>query len=69
MVKGENFTQGEIVPKTQIIIRQYNKGLTELTTPSKARGPITATGADHFIQIGRPDLVAEEIFTMLQKIT
>jgi len=47
---------------------KYNRGLLELTTPSKAKGPIIATGADHFVQLGRPDLVAQEVFEMLGKI-
>lgn len=42
-------------------LRKYNRSLLTLTTPERARGPLVAGGADHFIQTARPDVVAQEL--------
>ncbi|TGJ76843.1 hypothetical protein E0Z10_g10797 [Xylaria hypoxylon] len=43
----------------------YNEGLTKLTSPEKASGPIIARNCGHFIQRDDPTLVAELAFRML----
>ena len=40
---------------------EYNAGQCELTNSERARGPLEAVGAGHFVQRDRPDLVGEEV--------
>ena len=47
---------------------KYNQGLTNITSSKRAKGPIEAVGAGHFVQMGRPDLVAEEVKHIVKKI-
>lgn len=45
---------------------QYNIGLTKITSSDRARGPIRAEKAGHFIQRDDPELVFEEVKNMLR---
>ncbi|KAI0134659.1 Alpha/Beta hydrolase protein [Xylariales sp. AK1849] len=49
--------------------QDYNKKLLQSVTSTKRRGPLTADGADHFIQVGRPDIVAAEIRTLVHEVS
>jgi hypothetical protein len=44
---------------------EYNQGLLEAVSSGKRRGPLKAEGADHFVQVGRPDIVADEIVSLV----
>ncbi|GAP88959.1 putative alpha beta hydrolase family protein [Rosellinia necatrix] len=44
---------------------RYNQGLTRLTNPEKASGPIIAMDCGHFIQRDNPTFVAELVYKML----
>ncbi|KAI1196547.1 Alpha/Beta hydrolase protein [Nemania serpens] len=47
---------------------RYNQGLTRLTEPEKASGPIIAKGCGHFVQRDDPVFVAELVCKMLETI-
>ncbi|KAI1438591.1 Alpha/Beta hydrolase protein [Xylaria sp. CBS 124048] len=47
---------------------RYNEGLTELTSPDRASGPVIAKNCGHFIQRDDPALVAELACAMLGNI-
>ncbi|KAH8671056.1 Alpha/Beta hydrolase protein [Xylariales sp. PMI_506] len=49
--------------------RNYNQKLLLSVSPEKRKGPLKAEGADHFIQVCRPDTVAEEIVTLVTQAT
>lgn len=49
--------------------QEYNRGLLESVPPEKRRGPLMAEGADHFIQVCRPDMVADEIEHLVKIVT
>jgi pimeloyl-ACP methyl ester carboxylesterase len=48
--------------------RKYNQGLARLTEGERSKGPLIASGADHFIQRDNPDFVAVEVSEVLYKI-
>ncbi|KAI0555702.1 Alpha/Beta hydrolase protein [Xylaria curta] len=47
---------------------RYNQGLTKLTSPDKASGPIIAKDCGHFIQRDNPMFVADLACSMLESI-
>ena len=48
---------------------RYNEGLCKISPdPGRAKGPIEAVGAGHFIQKDRPDLVVDELKEMIGKV-
>ncbi|KAI3341364.1 Alpha/Beta hydrolase protein [Ustulina deusta] len=53
---------------TNPIWHHYNEGLTRLTSPEKALGPIIAKNCGHFIQRDDPNFVAELAYRMLGMI-
>ncbi|KAI8630691.1 Alpha/Beta hydrolase protein [Xylariaceae sp. FL1651] len=47
---------------------RYNEGLTKLTSPERASGPIIAKNCGHFVQRDDPALVAELAYQMLERV-
>ncbi|PWN36207.1 uncharacterized protein FA14DRAFT_52808 [Meira miltonrushii] len=47
---------------------KYNQGLLKLTKPDHARGTIRPKNASHFIQISNPDVVAQELHLLYEKV-
>ncbi|KAI0856330.1 Alpha/Beta hydrolase protein [Xylaria cubensis] len=47
---------------------RYNQGLTKLTSPEKASGPVIAKDCGHFIQRDNPMFVADLAYSMLENI-
>ena len=47
---------------------EYNIGLTKITSRERARGPIIAENAGHFVHKDDPALVVEEVQIMLRRI-
>ena len=47
---------------------EYNVGLTKLTDPERAKGPIIATGCGHFIQRDDPEFVVQQVLRMLKDL-
>ncbi|KAL4978999.1 Alpha/beta hydrolase fold-1 [Aspergillus desertorum] len=50
------------------VLKRYNEGLVRITDQERAKGPVIAEGAGHFVQRDRPDLVVQEIAEILGKI-
>ncbi|RDW92937.1 alpha/beta fold hydrolase [Aspergillus mulundensis] len=48
--------------------QRYNEGLVGITDGGRAKGPVIARGAGHFIQKDRPDLVVGEIVEILGRV-
>jgi hypothetical protein len=48
---------------------RYHLGLAQLTKPHLSKGPIEAKGGGHLIQKDVPQLVADELREMLDKLT
>jgi pimeloyl-ACP methyl ester carboxylesterase len=46
----------------------YNEGLARITEVVRAKGPVQAPGAGHFIQRDNPEFVVEEVKELLRKI-
>ncbi|KAI0020022.1 alpha/beta-hydrolase [Xylariomycetidae sp. FL0641] len=53
---------------TQPMWDAYNKGLCELTDPDRAKGPLVAPGAGHFVQKDNPAFVAEQLVDLIMKV-
>jgi hypothetical protein len=49
--------------------QDYNQKLLLSVSPTKRVGPVKADGADHFIQVGRPDIVAEQLINLVTTIS
>lgn len=49
--------------------RDYNEKLLLSVSEGKRRGPVVAERADHFVQVDRPDVVADEIVRLVELIT
>ena len=47
---------------------KYNEGLCRITEESRSKGPVEAVGAGHFVQKDRPDLVAEEVLSLVEVV-
>ena len=47
---------------------EYNVGLTKLTDPERAKGPVIAPGCGHFIQRDNPDFVVQQVLQLLKDI-
>lgn len=47
---------------------EYNIGLTRLTHPERAKGPIIATGCGHFIQRDDPGFVEHQVSQLLKDL-
>ncbi|KAL4993646.1 alpha/beta-hydrolase [Aspergillus recurvatus] len=48
--------------------KAYNEGLVKITHGTRAKGPVIAEGAGHFIQKDRPDVVVREIVEVLGRV-
>lgn len=48
--------------------QRYNEGLTRITDEGKAIGPLIAVGSGHFVQVDRPDFVADELVSLLDRV-
>lgn len=48
--------------------QRFNEGLAKLTEPARSKGPLQAPGAGHFVQRDNPELVANELREILDKI-
>ncbi|KAF2875321.1 hypothetical protein BDV95DRAFT_486894 [Massariosphaeria phaeospora] len=48
--------------------QSYNEGLTRITDPDKAIGPITAVGCGHFVQQDGPGFVGDEMVSLLDRV-
>lgn len=49
--------------------REYNEKLLLAVPQDRRRGPVVAERSDHFIQLDRPDLVADEIVRLVDLIS
>jgi hypothetical protein len=45
---------------------EYYEGLPRLQGKGTGKGPIVAKGSGHIVQLDRPDIVASELFELLQ---
>lgn len=48
--------------------QKYNEGLCELTDPDRAKGPVIAPKAGHFVQKDNPQFVAKELQDLIEKV-
>lgn len=48
--------------------QKYNEGLCGLTDPDRAKGPLIAPGAGHFIQKDNPAFVAEQLEELVKNV-
>jgi hypothetical protein len=48
---------------------EYNQKLLLAVPEGRRRGPVVAERSDHFIQLDRPDLVADEIMRLTDLIS
>ncbi|KAL6230453.1 hypothetical protein BDW75DRAFT_234380 [Aspergillus navahoensis] len=48
--------------------KTYNEGLVKTTQAKRAKGPVIAEGAGHFVQKDRPDMVVKEIVEILGRV-
>ncbi|KAK8130982.1 alpha/beta-hydrolase [Apiospora sp. TS-2023a] len=53
---------------TQPMWHKYNEGLCELTDPDRAKGPVIAPKAGHFIQKDNPQFAAKELQELIEKV-
>lgn len=47
-------------------IMEYHEGLPHLQGKGRGKGPIVAKGCGHTVQLDGPDIVAAELFEILQ---
>ena len=50
------------------IWHEYNIGLTRLTNPGRAKGPVIAPGCGHFVQRDNPEFVVQQVSEILKDI-
>ena len=50
------------------IWHEYNTGLTRLTNPGRAKGPVIAPGCGHFVQRDNPEFVVQQVSEILKDI-
>jgi hypothetical protein len=48
--------------------QRYNEGLTRLTEPDRAIGPLVAVGCGHFVQRDGPGFVSDELVSLLDRV-
>ena len=48
--------------------QKYNEGLTQITEEGKAVGPLIAVGSGHFVQVDKPEFVADELVSLLDRV-
>lgn len=47
---------------------KYNEGLCRMTDAGRAKGPLIAPKAGHFIQKDNPEFVSEQVLDLLRKV-